>query len=324
MKRLLSFTLLLVQLHAQVVAQESNSTMPDGVEDEDDDSETLVSDTPSESPSSTLFPTEEGSFNDTDIGFLDPEEPTFSPGGSPGSQQQPPPPPQQQLCRSLGIHTESDCHFACLGFPYTVLYQTASPSRGTGEIEKYFGGFHCQCLQAVPPIDCIFYYQFSTCQEVGIFDCRLEGFPVISQEDPKEYSKQNITDNNMSNNSTAMDVNSTSGVTKATSCAAYCRDLGFVENPDDSNDNDYDSFCTRHDLHNWTSCACGVVITLDSGRSVSIEDGMYVCGDAGFEEGLTFETFSGSARLATRRIERTHLKVVMATAIVWLIQLCCL
>ena len=129
-------------------------------------------------------------------------------------------------------------------------------------------------------IDCILNYQFPSCQHVGIFDCHLESHPVTSQERQDQIMKNITTTNGSSDiNSTQTHDNSTilESAAEATSCAAYCRDLGFIENPDDANANDYDSLCTRHELHNWTSCACGVVISLDSGRSVSIVDGMYVC-----------------------------------------------
>ncbi|KAG7369965.1 hypothetical protein IV203_027711 [Nitzschia inconspicua] len=293
--------LLLIALHHNVAQNDASIDLGDNATDITTNGNTTTGNEtnfiPSESPTFSFQPTEEGTFNDTE---LDSERPTEVPEQFPPVSQPPPPPQRQPKCRSLGIYTQSDCQFACMGFPFSVQYETAPLPKATGDISKFFVGFQCQCLQAVPPVNCIFHYEFRSCHEAGVFNCNQEAFPVaeLPSKDWEEIQPNFMYNNTFTNHETIeLEPNSSAflSVVNATSCAAFCRDLGFIEDPNDVNGNAYDSLCTRNDPNNWTSCACDVVILLDAGRSVSILDGMYVCGDAGFEEGLTFDTFSGTA-----------------------------
>jgi hypothetical protein len=253
---------------------------------------------PSESPSHSL--TQASTFNETETFVPETEDSTLFPGEeltqSPGSQQRP-----QRVCRSIGILNKSDCQFACSGFSSAFQYHTSSLLNASGLIKRTFQGFRCQCLQAVTPVDCFYYYPFPACRDAGIANCLSEVFPAVSYErddDNRNYTTVQTVNTSLSNSgNTELDANSTTveNVPNATTCGMYCRDLGFLETKDDLNDNDYNSLCTHNDLRDWTSCACGVVLSLDSGRSVSISDGTYVCGDDGFEEGLTFDATSSSS-----------------------------
>jgi hypothetical protein len=302
-------SILLVTVLNKNVAQENITNVSSNVTTvtSSEPSETFIDGIPGpvEFPSSS--PTQESKFNETETFGTEIADPTWLPEDeatqSPGSLQ-----PPQLGCRSIGIRTLYDCIIACQGSTSAVQYQISILFNSTGLIKKTFRGFQCQCLQAVPPVDCICHYFFPTCRDAGIANCRLEAFPVTYKDELYD-KKMNYTSipnvsTDFNKNLTESDANSTAveNVADVTSCATYCRDLGFPETKDDLNDNDYNSLCTHNDLHNWTSCACSVIVSFDGGRSVSMSDGMYVCGDDGFEEGLNFAaTTSTSARVLMGR-----------------------
>jgi hypothetical protein len=205
-------------------------------------------------------------------------------------------------CQQIySIRTEKDCQRACQPFPYNILYTTRETENATGIIRISYGGFRCQCLQGDPPIDCDYKYKFPTCNDVGIISCN----PLLSSMQPIIPPAADATDDESSIKDN-VPTNITTNITKPydiRSCGEYCGMLGFEQDPFDNNSNENDHLCTINEVMtpNWISCACGVDIDLDGGKTITITDGFYVCGDPGFEVGLNFAKRSGSGVSAFRR-----------------------
>ena len=248
--------------------------------------------------------------NDTNI-TQSPSEAAQEDQGRPQTATQSPDKDSELRCETWNIYTEQDCIAACNGFPYTLLYQSRPIKNATGLIKEAYSGFLCQCLQAIPPVDCEYFYTFPACTEVGVYDCSLIA-PSTSSQISKSQDNRSVrnatntssvvNENNADKNDTIANTSSTSHnnnstdtsnntIIKQITCGEYCRDLGFIEVTTDNNNNAYDHLCTRNIKvkPKWTSCACQVEFDFENDRSVTITKGKYVCGDPGYTMGLNFD-----------------------------------
>jgi hypothetical protein len=326
---LLLFVAIAVAQEEDVTLSPTNSNI---VEDDDDSNATIVSMFPSSLPSlseeddfnlTTAFPSLSPSFssspssydylNQTDGNATDVDDDIEIASNATNTTQPPDSDmessPSRVHCETMGIFGPADCEFACMGFPYNIKIETDLLENAPGAIQETYRGFVCQCLSALPPVDCVGVYNFQTCRSSGIYNCEqltsvnlesLAGSANLYNTTSKVTDTESIHNQttNTTWNNNMVTINNSSDTVAATnmSCAALCRFLGFQERTNDINQNDQDSLCNHNAVEDqqWTSCACGVEVALDGGRTMRIVDGIYVCGDPGFERGLVFEVSGGS------------------------------